>query len=146
MKLSNKIFIVFFTMFLFSCSVYMASHQPNAKDLSLLSIGTHKSLLIAEFGHPHTKIEHDGKIWDIWSFRQGYSDRNKTSRVFGHAVMDVLTGGLWEVIGTSVETAANGNIVSYEVTYDKFNKVIEVIPLNQKSSDILSQYNKNNNI
>lgn len=51
--------------------------------------------------------------------------------------MDVMTLGIWEVVGTPVEAAADGTMVAYEVSYDTSNNVSAVIPLNLKSSESL---------
>lgn len=63
---------------------------------------TPSSALLGEFGYPQAQSEHDGKKWDIWRFKQGYSGGAKVGRAAGHAVMDVFTLGLWEVVGTPV--------------------------------------------
>lgn len=115
-----------------SCSVYMASQQPDKKDVSLFKKGTPRSVLLGEFGYPMAQTEHDGKKWDIWRFRQGYSGGAKTGRAVGHATMDVLTLGLWEVAGTPIETAADGNMVSYEIAYDNHGNISDVVLLSQK--------------
>lgn len=114
------------------CSVYMASQQPDKKDVSLFKRGTPRSVLLGEFGYPMAQTEHDGKKWDVWRFRQGYSDGAKTGRAVGHAAMDVLTLGIWEVAGTPIETAADGNMVSYEIAYDEHGNVSDVILLSKK--------------
>lgn len=114
------------------CSVYMASQQPDKKDVSLFKRGTPRSMLLGEFGYPIAQTEHDGKKWDIWRFRQGYSDGAKTGRAIGHATMDVLTLGIWEAAGTPIETAADGNMVSYEIAYDDHGNVSDAILLSKK--------------
>jgi len=119
------------------CSVYMATQQPDKKDLSLLQMGTPRSTLLGELGYPQAQTEHDGKKWDIWRFKQGYSGGAKVGRAAGHAAMDVLTLGVWEVVGTPVEAAADGTMVAYEVSYDTSNNVSSIIPLNLKSSESL---------
>ena len=43
--------------------------------------------------------------------------------------MDVLTLGIWEVIGTPVESSADGRTMAYEVSYDTSNNVDQVISL-----------------
>lgn len=132
MKLKiTLILLFFFTLQISGCSVYMASQQPDKKDVSLFKKGTPRSLLLGEFGYPTAQTEHDGKVWDIWRFRQGYAGGAKVGRAVGHAAMDVITLGLWEVAGTPIETAADGNMVSYEVGYDTHGKVSEVILLSK---------------
>ncbi|MDM3265679.1 hypothetical protein OGW15_12310 [Citrobacter sp. Cf039] len=111
------------------CSVYNATQQPEKKDISLFRNGTPRSVLLAEFGYPTAQTEHDGKKWDLWRFKQGYSGGVKASRAVGHATMDVLTLGLWEVAGTPIEGAANGTDMAYEVSYDQNKNVDQVITI-----------------
>lgn len=111
------------------CSVYNATQQPDKKDISLFRKGTPRSILLAEFGYPAAQTEHDGTKWDLWRFKQGYSGGVKASRAVGHATMDVLTLGLWEVAGTPIESAADGTDMAYEVSYDQNHNVDQVITL-----------------
>ncbi len=111
----------------------MATQQPEKKDVSLFKKGTPRSILLGEFGYPIAQTEHDGKKWDIWKFTQGYGGGAKAGRAVGHAAADVLTLGLWEVVGTPIESSANGNNVAYEVAYDMHGNVSDVILLTEKS-------------
>ena len=101
------------------CSVYMAAKQPGEKDLSVLSEGTHRSLVIAEFGAPVWSGEKDGKKVDIFAFTQGYSTGAKTARALFHGTADVFTLGLWEVFSTPGEAIFSGTDMKVEVTYDE---------------------------
>jgi len=111
------------------CSVYMAAKQPGAKDLSVLKEGTPRSHVIAELGAPVWSGEKDGKKADVFAFTQGYSAGAKAGRAFFHGAADFFTLGLWEVIGTPVESVASGTEMKVEVTYDANDKVnsVEVI-------------------
>jgi len=66
---------------------------------------------------------------DIYSFTQGYSKAARVSRTIGHGAADVLTLGLWEVVGTPTEAAFNGTPVVYEVTYDSSDRIENVVVL-----------------
>jgi len=55
---------------------------------------------------------------DPIKFVQGYSSGAKAGRGAFHSAADVLTLGLWEVLGTPVEMAADGNEVKVKVAYD----------------------------
>lgn len=127
------IVIISLSSTLSGCSVYMASQQPEKKDVSLFKKGTPRSMLLGEFGYPTASTTHDGKKWDIWRFRQGYSNGAKTGRAVGHAAMDVLTLGIWEVAGTPIETAADGDEVAYEVAYDSDDNVSDVVLLSKSN-------------
>lgn len=111
------------------CAVYMAANQPDKKDLGVLKAGTPRSSLLAEFGTPiHTATRNGARV-DIFSFTQGYSGLEKGGRAVLHGAADVLTLGIWEVVGTPIEGAANGTKVSVEVAYDAEDRVAHVTPL-----------------
>ncbi len=117
----------------YGCAVNRAANQPSEKDTSLLSAGTPRAKILAEFGAPiNTEIK-DGKKSDIFSFIQGYSTGAKASRVFLHGAADVMTLGLWELVGGSVEGAYNGEKVSFQVNYDENDVVKTVLALNEEA-------------
>ncbi len=120
-----------FLLLVFSsaCSVHMAATQPSRKNVDLFRPGTPRAQLLAEFGNPVAGEEKDGKRMDIFRFRQGYSGGAKAVRAVTHGVMDVLTIGLWEVVGTPVEGVADGEDVAYQVTYDTNDCVAQALPL-----------------
>lgn len=111
------------------CSVFMAAKQPDAKNIDLFRVGIPRSMLLAEFGLPMASEVRDGKKTEIFKFIQGYSAGAKAGRAVFHGVADVLTIGLWEVVGTPTEGVFNGNEMVYEVSYDENDKVDQVIGL-----------------
>ena len=113
------------------CSAVMAAKQPEKKDLSVLDPGTPRSHVIAELGAPLWSGEKVGNRVDVFAFRQGYSKGVKAGRAFFHAAADVFTLGLWEVVGTPIESVATGRDVKAEVTYDEDDRV--------KSTQIIEQ-------
>jgi hypothetical protein len=117
----------------YGCAVNRAANQPDEKDTSLLSAGTPRAKILAEFGAPiNTEIK-DGKKTDVYSFTQGYSSGAKAGRVFLHGAADIMTLGLWELVGGSVEGAYNGEKVSFQVTYDENDFVKKVLALNEEA-------------
>ena len=115
-------------LFLSSCSVYMAAKQPDKLDTSLFKVGTHRNQLLAEFGLPiASEVKEDGFKYEIFSFIQGYSDGAKAGRAVFHGVADVLTIGLWEVVGTPTEAVFDGDKVAYQVRYDVKEVVNQVV-------------------
>ncbi len=111
------------------CAVYMAANQPDKKDVGVLKPGSPRNAIIAEFGPPIQTVTKDGVKVDIYSFTQGYSGLEKGGRAVLHGAADVLTLGLWEVVGTPIEGVANGTKVSVEVIYDKDDRVAKVNPI-----------------
>jgi hypothetical protein len=112
------------------CSVYMAANQPDKKDVSVFNVGTPRTHVIAEAGIPrHTKENSDGTLTDTFVFVQGYSSEAKVGRALFHGAADVLTLGLWEVVGTPIEAIADGTEVQVQVEYDANEKVQNIIAL-----------------
>lgn len=120
-----KLIIIIGFPLLSGCSVYMAANLPTKKDLAILNIGTDRDYVIAEFGAPVTSEPTEDGRKEIYSFVQGYDKANKVSRAALHGVADVASIGLWEVIGTSVETAYSGEKVSVRILFDKEGKIKE---------------------
>ena len=112
------------------CAVVMAAKQPDYKNVDLVKVGTPRGALLGEFGHPTaTDTRPNGDRCDVFSFTQGYSGGAKAGRAFVHGVADVLTLGLWEIIGTPTEAVFSGSTVGYETCYDKEDRVKQVILL-----------------
>lgn len=116
------------------CSVYMAAHQPDEKNVGLFAVGTPRSFLIAEFGQPASSEVKNGQKYEIFRFTQGYSSGAKAGRAFAEGVADLMTLGVAEVITTPVESIANGNLIAYGVIYDNNDLVIKVISLSPDGS------------
>jgi hypothetical protein len=132
MKLRFAFIVIIIFMFGQGCSVYMAANQPDKKDVSVFNAGTPRTHVIAEAGaprHRHTKENADGTLTDTFVFVQGYSSGSKAGRALFHGAADVLTLGLWEVIGTPVEAVADGTEVKVQVEYDANEKVQNIISL-----------------
>ena len=111
------------------CSVVMATKQPHKKDLSVLDEGTPRNKVVAELGAPILTEEKDGNIVDTFAFVQGYSRGTRTGRAIFHGIADVFTLGLWEVVGTPIESIASGTDMKVEVVYDENDLVMSVTHL-----------------
>ena len=111
------------------CAAIKATEQPGKKDLNVLTPGTPRSHVIAELGAPLWSEEKEGTTTDVFAFKQGYTKGVKAGRALVHGAADVVTGGLWEVIGIPAESLADGRDVKVEVTYDQQRAVrsIDVI-------------------
>ena len=131
-KLSRFFVLALSLIFIAGCSVVMATQQPSRMDFSVLSKGVDRSRVIAELGAPLTTDVKDGKRTDVFSVRQGYSTGAKVGRALFHGAADVFTLGLWEVVGTPVEAIASGTVVKVGVTYDKNDRVEEIITYSGK--------------
>jgi len=121
----------------------MAANQPDKKDTSLFTVGTHRSLLLAEFGAPTISENRDGKKYDIFKFVQGYSTGAKAERAVFHGAADVLTIGLWEVVGTPTEAVFDGDDMAFEVSYDETNRIDNVFVLKKPAEFTRSNTDSN---
>ena len=119
------------------CSVYMAANQPDKKDMGVLKSGTPRSVVVAELGAPVETITRGGAKVDLFTFVQGYSGLEKGGRAVLHGAADVFTLGLWEVVGTPIEGYANGTKVSVEITYDREDRVVKVVPI--RGQEVVAQ-------
>ena len=104
-------------IFVSGCSVHRAANQPSLKDTTILQSGVSRDRVIAEFGAPISSEEYEDGKKEIYTFIQGYSKTAKAGRAFFHGAADVLTLGLWEIVGTPVEGSFNGKKVTVRVIY-----------------------------
>ena len=111
------------------CSVFMAAKQPEKKDTKMLAVGVPRAVILAEFGAPVSTVKNGDETVDIFSFKQGYGKAAKFGRMTFHGVADVATLGLWEIIGTPVESGFDGNNIAYQITYDQNDNVKTVVQL-----------------
>lgn len=96
-----------------------AAQQPDKKNLNVFSEGVPRSHLIAEIGPPISSREFpDGRVEDIFKFRQGYSKEVRVGRALAHGAADLATGFIWELAGTPIEMIVDGTEVKAVVIYD----------------------------
>ena len=108
------------------CSVFMAAKQPDKKNVDLFRMGTPRTLLLGEFGPPVTSEIRNGRKYEVFKFIQGYSTGVKAGRALFHGAADVMTLGLWEVVGTPAEAVFSGDEMAFEVSYDRNNRIKQV--------------------
>lgn len=111
------------------CSVFMAAKQPEKKDTKMLVTGVPRAVVLAELGAPISTVRNNEEITDVFSFKQGYGKAAKFGRTVFHGVADIATLGLWELIGTPIESGFDGNNVAYQITYDKNDNIKTVVQL-----------------
>jgi len=100
------------------CSVMMAAKAPGKKNLAVLTPGVPRARVIAELGAPLETSQAAEQKRDIFAFKQGYSTPTRVGRAGFHALADLATYGIWEVAGTPLEGALEGEDVRAEVRYD----------------------------
>lgn len=105
------------------CSVMMAARAPERVDMNVLNLGEPRGRVVSELGVPVQSREGDVGGSDVFSFKQGYSLPERMGRAAFHGVADVATIGLWEIVGTPMETSLRGEEVRVQVDYDNNDRV-----------------------
>jgi len=108
------------------CSVGMALSGTEERDTSVFYNGAERSFVQAKVGLPDVSIQDKDGIWiDTYLIVKG--NEPSAGRAIGHGVMDVLTLGLWEVVGTPIELAAGMEDKNrFVIYYDENQKIVNV--------------------
>jgi len=103
------------------CSVGMALHGEQQRDLSTLQVGAERSQVETTLSAPASEVPlPDGRTQCTYFFEVG--NEPSAGRAVAHGVMDVLTLGVWELVGTPIE-ATQGDDMQVVVIYDAASKV-----------------------
>ena len=119
-------FLIFVLLILTACATEQALNQPTKKNLSVLDIGTPRELVVLELGAPADSSIEDGVKIDLFSIVQGYSKGTRIARATGHLAAEIMTIGLWGLVGTPIEQSYNGIILGYKVYYNENDEVSKV--------------------
>jgi hypothetical protein len=106
------------------CSVGMAMSGKPDPNIGVLSIGQDRGVVLLNLGQPSQTLAVATGRTDVFRLERG--NQPSAGRAAGHAVMDLLTLGLWEVVGTPIE-GFTGDEFAITVEYDKDDKVTKVI-------------------
>lgn len=105
------------------CSVVKAAEQAPRKDLSVLDRGTPRKLVLLEFGQPAVSEKSETGRSDLYKFNLGFTSGERALRAFGHGTADFFTLGLWEIVGTPIETVWEGEDARIAINYDAQDRV-----------------------
>ena len=111
------------------CSVAMSASRSSYKgDPAMIQVGADRSIIESTFGPPNmTASLGEGKTKAIYKIDpDAHTAGAKGVAVVGHLVADVLTLGLWEIVGTPLELAAQDRYTNYIVTYGADQKIHSV--------------------
>ena len=89
------------------------------KDTTVLAEGVPREVVISEFGAPVSTDKEDVIRTDIFTFHKGSDTNWKVGRAIFHTAADVVTLGLWEIVGTPTEVLVKGDRITATVVYDK---------------------------
>jgi hypothetical protein len=107
-----------------ACSVGMAMSGSENPDLGAIRVGASRGEVELHLGSPiKTTPLPDGRRADVYQYEIG--NEPSAGRAVGHGVMDVLTLGLWEVVGTPIE-AVQGETYHATITCDAGDKVADI--------------------
>jgi hypothetical protein len=102
------------------CSVGLALHGEEQPDLSVVKVGAERSQIEAQLGPPETEAPlAAGRTRSTYLYEVG--NESSAGRAAVHAGMDILTFGIWELVGTPLE-AMQGEEMQLVVTYDASGK------------------------
>lgn len=103
------------------CSVGMAMSGKEDPNFGAFRVGSTRGEVELQLGSPINSVTiPEGKRVDVYEYEIG--NKPSAGRAIGHGVMDILTFGLWEVIGSPIEGSI-GEKKKLTITYDKNDKV-----------------------
>ena len=106
------------------CSVGMALSGSHNPDLGAVRTGASRGEIELHLGSPikSTMLE-NGRRADVYAYEIG--NESSAGRAAGHAVMDVLTLGVWKIVGTPIE-GVQGDQYHATVVYDESDRVVDL--------------------
>ncbi len=138
MKLFSRhqyVMLVFMILTLQGCSVGMAMSGKEQKDTSILFPGSPRSVVIAKLGPPETSTKSEEETY-IDSYLIVKGNAPSTGRAVAHGALDVVSLGLWELIGTPIEMGAGSeDVYRIIIYYDKSEKIKNVEKIKVKEKD-----------
>ena len=105
------------------CSVGMAMSGKKQPELGAVRVGASRGEIELQLGSPVEIREVNGKRVDIYEYEIG--NEPSAGRAIGHGVMDVLTFGIWEVVGSPIE-GFQGDKKRLMITYNDDDTVASV--------------------
>lgn len=121
-RVTNTTLAILSSCFLSACSVGMALNGQKEPDLSVVKKEAHRTDIELQLGAP-IKLESAPNGNTVATYIYEVGKEASTGRAVAHGVMDVLTLGIWEVVGTSVEVL-KGDTLQLVITYDSKGQLI----------------------
>jgi hypothetical protein len=109
---------------LFGCSVMMAMSGEREPELGAFGLGSHRSEVEMQLGAPVASITTpEGLRLDTYEYQIG--NEPSAARAIGHGALDIVTLGIWEVVGTPVE-GFQGEKCRMTICYDGNDRVVAI--------------------
>lgn len=108
------------------CSAYMASQRSVYRgDPKVIQVGTERAAVEAALGPPELAVPlEDSRTKAVYKLDPDAHPRlARNAAIAGHVVADLLTWGLWEIVGTPLELAVRDKFVTYLVNYGPDGKI-----------------------
>jgi hypothetical protein len=106
------------------CSVGMALSGKENPDLGSVKVGAARGEVELHLGPPvRSAAIASGSRTDVYEYEIG--NEPSAGRAIGHGALDVLTLGLWEIVGTPIE-GFQGEKYEATITYDQNDKVVDI--------------------
>ncbi len=123
MRAWNGVILLVLASTLAGCSVVMATAGKPDPATSSLDLGQSRDIVLLNLGEPsQTNLTDAGRV-DTFDLERG--NQPSIGRAIGHAFLDLITLGLWELAGTPLE-AISGESFRLTITYDNEDKVTKV--------------------
>lgn len=122
-KVKLLVVILVLAFFCNGCAVLMAMHGKKDSNIGVLNMGQDRSIVLLNLGQPAKTLASDKGRVDVFELQRGNSP--SAGRAIGHLVLDLLTFGFWEIIGTPVE-ALQGVSYTLTIEYDKDDKITKI--------------------
>jgi len=71
------------------------------------------------------KVDALDKGWKKCTYSYSLGDEGSAGRAIGHGAMDVLTLGIWELVGTPIE-GCRGDKYQIAITFDENERVVDL--------------------
>ncbi len=126
-------------LILSACSVGMAMSGQDDPNVEFIQVGSNRLDVEGELGAPHSSaLLDDGQLQAIYRYEIG--NEPSPARAVMHGVADILTFGIWEVVGTSIE-GMQGTTYEATIVYDAESEVksIEIVSVDEQTDPAPSE-------
>lgn len=111
------------------CSVFMAANRSSYRgDVNVIKEGASRPEIIAELGEPDSSYKAEAAGFDDRYQLDPEAHRTwvKVGTVLVHLGADLVTGFLWELVGTPYELAVRDRTVIYHLAYNPDGKLTTI--------------------
>lgn len=115
-KMFKLLSLLLIVVSLSGCSAVMAAKGKREANVSALQYGDTKNMVLAKIGYQPIRSYMD-KEKQVEVYEIEYGNEASTGRAIAHGTLDILTLGIWELVGTPME-AVKGEKTYLTVEYE----------------------------